>query len=253
MIEEKAAAYLSRISGKLVTRDRTIVLSSAQNGAFCAWLRKEGLQPESLGLSGAPFTIEGLFNPQTKKTIPENRKGPAVPVRAVGGSGDSVLGIGIDIEDPRALPEANDYRTHEFYSDNFSPAEISYCILQPSTHVSLTGLWAAKEAIVKSGAVRVSSSQGLRNIEILHDDAGRPLFPSCLISIAHTNQVSVAVAIWRGPVSLSGPKTDETSLAGTGATEASPWRYLRQKAVGIALVFVALSAAAYWLFNHAWL
>ena len=59
-------------------------------------------------------------------------------------------GIGIDIEEISAMPIVNDFREDEFYKMNFTPGEIAYCILQPDQYASFTGLFAAKEAIIKA-------------------------------------------------------------------------------------------------------
>ena len=250
VIEEKATAYLARLSGTPVASNQTVKLNSVQAAAFLAWLRKEGVQIESIELSGAPFTVEDLFNSRKRNSIPDAPKELSVPVLAARSFGGAVLGIGIDIEDGKSLPEASDYRTHEFYKDNFSPAEIAYCILQPSTRMSLTGLWVAKEAIVKSGAVQ-APSEGLKKVEILHDDAGRPFFPSCVLSISHMEQVAVAVAIWRGPLPTS-PQADDSQLMRTTMEVAGLKRYPRRKAISVGLAIVTfLAVAIYWIFNNA--
>jgi phosphopantetheine--protein transferase-like protein len=247
MIEEKATAYLARLSGTPVASDQTVKLNSVQAAAFFSWLRKEGVQIEPIELSGAPFTVENLFNSRKRNSISDAPKESSVPVLAPRSFGSAVLGIGIDIEDAKSLPEASDYRTHEFYKDNFSPAEIAYCILQPSTRMSLTGLWVAKEAIVKSGAV--PPSEGLKKVEILHDDAGRPSFPSCVLSISHMEQVAVAVAIWRGPLPTS-PQADDSQLMRTTMEVAGLKRYPRQKTISVGLAIVTLLAVAiYWIFE----
>jgi phosphopantetheine--protein transferase-like protein len=247
VIEEKATAYLARLSGTPVASDQTVKLNSVQGTAFLAWLRKEGVQIDSIELSGAPFTVENLFNSRKRNSIPDAPKESSVPVLAPRSFGSAVLGIGIDIEDAKSLPEASDYRTHEFYKDNFSPAEIAYCILQPSTRMSLTGLWVAKEAIVKSGTV--PPSEGLKKVEILHDDAGRPSFPSCVLSISHMEQVAVAVAIWRCP--LATPlQADDSQLMRTTMEVAGLKRYPRQKTISVGLAIVTLLAVAiYWIFE----
>jgi phosphopantetheine--protein transferase-like protein len=250
MIEEKATAYLARLSGTPVASDQTVKLSSVHAAAFLAWLRKEGVQIESTELSGAPFTIESLFSSRKGKSIPDAPKESSVAVLAGRGVGGAVLGVGIDIEESKSLPEASDYRTHEFYKDNFSPAEIAYCILQSSTRMSLTGLWVAKEAIIKSGAVQ-APSEGLKGIEILHDDAGRPSFPSCVLSISHMEQVAVAVAIWRGPLPTSAQADGSQSMRTTTEVVGLK-RYPRRKAISVGLAIVTLLAVVtYWMFNNA--
>ena len=155
MTKDKVTAYLSRLRGTTVSDDQALKLNSVQTAAFSAWLRAEGVQIGSFELN-SPFRVNDLFDIQNRGVVPQTVKEITIPTPplAVGNSGGGVSGVGIDIEDVKSLPMTSDYRTHEFYKENFSPAEIAYCILQPSAHVSLTGLWAAKEAILKSGAVQ---------------------------------------------------------------------------------------------------
>ena len=106
---------------------------------------------------------------------------------------DISLSVGIDIEHVSNFKPAVDYREDEFYRQNFSQREISYCLLQPDPIQSFAGLFAAKEAIVKAD----NSLNGVQfnKIEILHDANGRPLFQGFQISISHSQDLAVAVAI----------------------------------------------------------
>ena len=101
--------------------------------------------------------------------------------------------VGIDIEHVKNMPSPIDYRQDEFYRQNFSAQEISYCVLQPNPMISFTGLFAAKEAIVKAdnGFLKVPFNQ----IEIDHDQQGKPIFGGLGISISHREDFVVAVAL----------------------------------------------------------
>jgi phosphopantetheine--protein transferase-like protein len=103
------------------------------------------------------------------------------------------VALGIDIEDIAALPQTNDFRKEPFYTMNFTPEEIAYCILQPDPYASFTGLFAAKEAIVKAGARR--RGEPFNTIHIRHSGEGKPLYSGMAISISHTPAVAVAVAV----------------------------------------------------------
>jgi phosphopantetheine--protein transferase-like protein len=102
-------------------------------------------------------------------------------------------GIGIDIEEIVAMPETGDFREDEFYKMNFSSAEIAYCILQPQPYASFTGLFAAKEAIIKAN--NVYRGYPFNSINIDHAPDGKPWHPAFQLSIAHTGNLAVAVAI----------------------------------------------------------
>jgi len=81
-------------------------------------------------------------------------------------------GLGLEIENIAALPDAEDYSLHEFYRANFAPSEIAYCIRQHAVKAAFQGLLAAKHAIVKSGAAS-DSPDGPRSVEIGFDGEGR--------------------------------------------------------------------------------
>jgi len=100
---------------------------------------------------------------------------------------------GIDIENISGFPVVADFREDDFYKLNFSMQEISYCILKGKPLESFAGLFSAKEALCKT-------SEQIRNtpfnlIEINHDDKGKPVYPGYSISISHTDQFAIAVAV----------------------------------------------------------
>jgi phosphopantetheine--protein transferase-like protein len=101
--------------------------------------------------------------------------------------------IGIDIESIDNLPKTNDFRTQGFYTDNFSEKEIAYCILQPNPYASFTGLFAAKEAIIKAN--NLYKNIKFNQLIITHNAQGKPEFDGINISISHTNDSAVAVAV----------------------------------------------------------
>jgi phosphopantetheine--protein transferase-like protein len=101
--------------------------------------------------------------------------------------------IGIDIENIESLPKTKDFRNEGFYTDNFSEKEIAYCILQPNAYASFAGLFAAKEAIVKANNQYKNSK--FNQLIITHNAQGKPAFEGVNISISHTNDSAVAVAV----------------------------------------------------------
>ncbi len=119
--------------------------------------------------------------------------------------------VGIDIESVDALPVVSDFREDHFYQRNFSDREIAHCILQNQPLVSFAGLFAAKEALIKAGLTGFTN--GLGAIEIIHTGEGRPLYPGFTLSIAHTDQVAVAIAL-PAIIASSGPivQVDDRAL-----------------------------------------
>ena len=114
--------------------------------------------------------------------------------------------IGIDVEEVGAMPEANDFREDAFYQMNFSSTEIAHCILQPNPYASFAGLFAAKEAIVKAN--NANRDRPFNSIVINHDQEGKPGYPGFSLSVSHTNNVAIAVALQVGvPASVDNTVT----------------------------------------------
>ena len=184
--------YLGRMRGEVIEADRVLSLRSIERAALASWLRKAGT-PFKLNalLSGASFRISDLLltsQPMTQELAPAAALAPTSPKNG------SVSQLGIDIEDLTALPQADDYREHPFYRDNFTPAEIAYCIRQRDARASFCGTWAAKEAILKARSVPIKMLD-LRDIEIARDASGRPVHPGCVVSISHCATSAVAVCL----------------------------------------------------------
>ncbi|HEX3495889.1 MAG TPA: hypothetical protein VHT02_01730 [Methylocella sp.] len=146
---------------------------------------------------------------QARFTITSLLKGKSAPVQispvaADGGAPGSVCpgfhgskGLGLEIENIAALPDAEDYALHEFYRANFTASEIAYCIKRPAVKATFQGLLAAKRAIIKSGAASDAPDRPL-SVEIGFDSEGRPTYPGCLLSISDTGTIAAAVCFWQG-------------------------------------------------------
>lgn len=58
---------------------------------------------------------------------------------------------GIDIQEISIFPETDDYWSESFYTDNYTPDEIAYCITAPQPRHSFAARWCLKEALHKCG------------------------------------------------------------------------------------------------------
>ena len=134
----------------------------------------------------------------TDKKEENSKKVTATEIKSVNNS--SNIQVGIDIEDIMNMPVATDYREERFYTDNFTSKEISYCILQADPRASFAGKFSLKEAIIK--ADNSYKSVPFKEIEILNDSQGKPIFDGFALSISHTRNQSVAVAI-KGSVTIN--------------------------------------------------
>lgn len=145
-------------------------------------------------------------------------------------------GVGIDIEEVAALPRVADLRKESFYTQNFTSGEIAYCILQADPYVSLAGLWAAKEAIVKAdGQYR---NRPFHTIEIGHTAEGRPGFPGFGLSISHAGGMAVAVAVRAG--ASASPALVPVSQAPAGRPAFAGWIAWMALLLAAAALLVAL-------------
>lgn len=170
----KSSIFLHRMYGKLA--DAGFVVADYSNiNSFGELLVK--LE----GKSQNPKVEEQQFNNLTTQQSP-NTQYPIPNTQ-----------IGIDIESIDNLPKTNDFRNEGFYTDNFSEKEIAYCILQPNAYASFAGLFAAKEAIVKANNQYKNSK--FNQLIITHNAEGKPTFEGVNISISHTNDSAVAVAV----------------------------------------------------------
>lgn len=130
---------------------------------------------------------------------------------------EAASSIGIDIELTSAMPLATDFREAAFYQMNFAPAEIAYCILQPDPIASFAGIFAAKEAIIK--ADNNYRNKDFHTILIDHLPNGAPMHPGFQLSISHTGETAIAVAVKNNPpvaagqpVSIPSPGNSSTVL-----------------------------------------
>src|ERR1700726_4142515 len=145
----------------------------------------------------ARFTIASLLEGKSALVQITPVAADGSPPASAGAGLQGSKGLGLEIENIAALPDAEDYSLHEFYRANFTPSEIAYCIKQPTVKAAFQGLLAAKRAIIKSGAAS-DSPDGPRSVEIGLEDDGRPTYPGCLLSVADAGTIAAAVCLRLG-------------------------------------------------------
>lgn len=218
--------------------DRTAVSSSIALHRMYAKLAEEGFAvPDYWNIKTFSTLLERINGNGHTSTVAEVQQvqvySNIIPVHEY----SEGAAVGIDIEDINAMPQTNDFREDEFYKMNFSQAEIAYCILQPAPYASFAGLFAAKEAIVKAN--NANRNKPFNTITINHDAQGKPQFPGFQISLSHTENTAVAVALQIA----TDQHSDKSKVANTPQPPAKSngkWLFVLSFIISVVALFIAL-------------
>ncbi len=173
--------------------DRTAVASSILLHRMYAHLAKDGIiVTDYWDLKNLGNLLQKISGQSVSFKATEFSTDATIKMH-INSNAENLFSIGIDMEQISLLPVVTDYREDEFYSMNFAPSEIAYCVLQSSPFASLAGLFAAKEAIVKADNSYLNKS--FNSIIIDHSANGEPIHPKFQLSISHTTDIAVAIAI----------------------------------------------------------
>jgi phosphopantetheine--protein transferase-like protein len=122
--------------------------------------------------------------------------------------------LGIDLESRENVPASADPWSDSFYLENFTAAEIAYCVRQADPRLAFCGLWSAKEAVIKChGGLSVLTP---REVEIIHGRNGKPSLllrqesahPASgdyHLSISHAGGIALAICV-RRPKTIAAPR-----------------------------------------------
>jgi serine O-acetyltransferase len=146
-------------------------------------------------ISGSPSAAPVGAGEQSPSTL---RNG-----RADNHSGDAAIACGIDLEPVASFVNLGDYWEDEFYKNNFTATEISYCLLQQQPAMHFAARWCAKEALKKCDNRFLHEE--MANLELTVDESGAPalylvkghsrqLLPFA-VSLSHTSEFAVALVI----------------------------------------------------------
>jgi phosphopantetheine--protein transferase-like protein len=191
-----------------------------------------GFRPTTFGamvaaLSGEPPAKSDTTSPATK---PAQTPVYSAPQAAVEPNGLSGLSVGLDIEDIRSLPLADDYWEDEFYRGNFSRSEVAYAVLQTDPRTHFAGFWCAKEALRKCDHTFAEVRQV--STAVVHDSDGRPFLtldtetgpvrlPHAL-SISHAAELATAIVVWVPPSAPAPMKLDAIENPAPEVAESAP-------------------------------
>ncbi len=187
MEKEVIDLYRQLTGGKILSDQNSIIsandFTSIMRDRFISELSKRGIIWE-----GNDLTFSSLMSAKEKLPIkydlPSNNSGNSIVK-------EGLTGIGIDIQLISDLPQTDDYWEDEFYKTKFTKEEIGYCLTRKNPVMSFAGIYACKEAIIKCNQV-VDVSQ----INILHDPNNKPVFANFNLSISHSGDYAIAIAVF---------------------------------------------------------
>lgn len=161
-----SALGLSRSFGLSALRAQLEATQGRRLGALTPQMTVAQLRALLAQGNPPPPAGAGVEPPAAASAVKDEQ--PAAPQAAL------PLGLGMDIQDWASLPTApHDLRADPTYAGLFTPAELAGSVLKPDPRRHLCGLFCAKEAAKKAHAMLLNLHP--LDLEVRHDDAGRPL------------------------------------------------------------------------------
>ena len=170
------------------------LLTSAQRARLISWAESEGLDIEVLGATSQ----QAVGSKSNKNEVLDSF---------------SKLAIGIDLQDQSELfaDLPLDMKSDAELLSIFTPREIAHAEGRPNPAETLTGIFALKEAIVKTGVYSNQPSK-FSDLEILHGPDGKPQFDGFSVSISHSSKLAVAAAISTKGTKINEKRETETFI-----------------------------------------
>ena len=121
-----------------------------------------------------------------------------------------ICGIGIDLVENERLEKIIEKWGLKFLQRVFSTGEIKYCGKHVKSSVHYGARFAAKESFLKALGIGLSGGVKLRDIEVVHDQKGRPSLVLCgeaktqiekrkitkiHLSLTHTKKYATAIVL----------------------------------------------------------
>ncbi len=122
-----------------------------------------------------------------------------------------IYGIGIDIVKIQRMRDASDRWGRKFFEKFLTDSEINYCYDKSDPYLSISVIFAAKEALIK--AVGSEIHINMKDVEIVNSENGRPSLTvkgkveeffkersitHCHLSLSHEKEFGVACVVLEG-------------------------------------------------------
>lgn len=189
------ANYFSKLLNKNLTGDEFISLTSIQKFRAYSWLKANNVNFDQTILNRKFRLTEIVVNENVNSLkLAENAHNSDISGQARVSNISTIHGVGIDIQKisdvfPGGMPL--DIKRTKDYVGIFTMRELSFAEAKDKPLETLAGIFSAKEAIIKS----IGTSIPLVNLEILPNQCGKPCIDGFDISISHSEDYVVAIAI----------------------------------------------------------
>lgn len=122
----------------------------------------------------------------------------------------TIFGIGVDVVDVERIEEAIKRHGARFLERTFTENERVYCDGLKTPGPSYAARFAAKEAVAKAFGTGIGGEAGLREIEVVREESGRPRIrlsgnaadfakshgiSQVMVSLSHTRHSAVAQVV----------------------------------------------------------
>lgn len=185
--------YISRLLNKPVNELEKIdiALSSAQKSRLHSWLVGNGISFNESVLQ-SKFTVDKLLGNAEENSIKSHPQEPSSQSSQLYGLG---VQIGVDMQRidelfPEGMPF--DPKSDDGLAQIFTDKELSYAQSKANPEEVLTGIFCAKEAVQKASQLIIP----LNEIEVLPDGSGQPKTKDFAISISHSGEYALAIAMY---------------------------------------------------------
>lgn len=191
MFADKLKSFLSKLLNRNISFDDAFSLTSAQKARLIGWGISQGVvyTPKHLQNELSLKILTIMVNGQDSIS-PELEEGKNLP--RIQGVTENLLGIDLQNTNelfPQGVPD--DLKSDEALKSIFTLQELSYAASKGDAIETLTGIFAAKEAIIKAG----STNAALNSLEILPGPGGAPQTKNYWISISHSGGYAIALAL----------------------------------------------------------
>ena len=210
------STYLGGLLDRPIDGSTRITLTSGQQARLQSWMQQRGIDTQALNLA-KNFSCEELLGANTGNAGGDG--GSTQPALVPETHAVPTGGLGVDIQSiPELVPTAAlaDLKASAELARIFTLRELSYAQTRPDPASTLAGLFAAKEAVKKASPRHLAMEW--TQIEILPNTLGAPTLAGFALSISHSKDYAVAVAMAGGAPTTTAVEVPSRPVAETAAT-----------------------------------